>query len=101
MTREPQFLLTEDEAAQAMRLCTRTLRNARKSGQLRYILIGRAVRYTVEDLQDYVDSLRQVQQLCPPQKPPAATSKRSAKRAGAQIIPFHLRNARSTGGERL
>jgi len=35
-------LLTEDEAAQALRVCARTLRKARREGRLSYVLIGRA-----------------------------------------------------------
>lgn len=34
------ILLTESEAAEALRLCPRTLRKARKAGLLHYVLIG-------------------------------------------------------------
>lgn len=93
-----QFLFTEAEAAEALRLCTRTLRKARALGQLRYILVGRAVRYTAEDLQSWIDSLRQAA----PQCPPAPTRTRTAVRphGGATIVPFHLRN-RKPGSDRL
>jgi hypothetical protein len=86
------MLLTEPEAAERLRICTRTLRKARQSGLLHYVLIGRAVRYTVADLESYIDRLRQVQPACPPSGPTRRISKRSS-RAG-EIVPFTVRNAR-------
>jgi hypothetical protein len=47
-------LLTEPEAAEIFRLHPRTLRNARLSGQLTYVRIGRSVRYTVPDLHAFL-----------------------------------------------
>lgn len=38
------LLLTEEQAAERLSLCTKTLRKERKAGRLPYILIGRAVR---------------------------------------------------------
>lgn len=87
----PPILLTEIEAAARLRLCTRTLRKARQDGQLRYVLIGRAVRYTVADLESFVDQLRQVQPACSPAKPTRRTS--VPKRSGV-IVPFTDRNAK-------
>lgn len=85
------ILLTEPEAAERLRLCTRTLRKARHEGLLRCILIGRAVRYTVEDLESYVEQLRQVQPPCPSAQP---TRVRTVPKRGGVIIPFSERNAR-------
>lgn len=87
----PSILMTEPEAARALSLSTRTLRKARRDGLLHYVLIGRAVRYTMDDLQSYVDSLRKVQPQCPPARP-APRSTAQAK-PGGQIIPFTVRNA--------
>lgn len=86
-----QILLTESEAADRLRLSTRTLRSARRDGVLRCILIGRAVRYTVADLESFVDQLRQVQPPCPSPKP---TRARSAPKRGGVVISFSDRNAR-------
>lgn len=86
------ILLTEDEAAARMRVCAKTLRKARQAGQLHYILIGRAVRYTVADLESYVEQLRQVTPACAPAPPTRRTS--IQRRAGERvIIPFTERNA--------
>lgn len=90
MTR--QLLLTETEAAQRLSLSPRTLRKARSEGKLRYVLIGRAVRYTEDDLSTFIDSFRTVQPSCPP-KPQPTRSTRSTRRS-AQIIPFTDRNRR-------
>ena len=90
MTR--QLLLTETEAATRLSLSPRTLRKARSEGKLRYVLIGRAVRYTEDDLTTFIDSLRMVQPACPP-KPQPTRSKRSTRKS-AQIIPFTDRNRR-------
>lgn len=93
-----QLLLTEAEAAEALRLCRRTLRKARAEGLLRYILVGRAVRYTHDDLQSWIDSLRQAGPPCPAPSSPAT---RSRQRGSAQIVPFHLRKSGAAGRERL
>lgn len=95
------ILLTEAEAAQRLRLSARTLRNARNDGLLRYVLIGRSVRYTIEDLESYIDLFRQVTAPCP--KPaPASPSKRTRRgQQSAVIVPFHQRKAKAARGERL
>jgi len=83
---QPPILLTEAEAAEALRLCTRKLREARQQGILRYLLIGRAVRYTMEDLESFVATLREVQPACQPGPQP-----KTRRRGGAEIIPFSAR----------
>lgn len=101
MTTRPAFtqlLLKEPEAAAALGLCPRTLREARKAGKLRYVLIGRAVRYTPEDITAYIDSLRQVEPPCPAEV--QKRTKASSSRSG-QVIPFHRRKAVAQTDERL
>ena len=56
---EAAVLLTEAEAAARLKVCERTLRKERQAGRLSYVLIGRCVRYTPEDLQTYVQRARQ------------------------------------------
>ncbi len=80
-----QILLTETEAAERLRLCQRTLRKARAAGQLPYVLIGRSIRYTVADLESYVEALRRQSAPCPPKTAP---TRRSMKRRTGKIIPF-------------
>ncbi|WP_298290265.1 helix-turn-helix domain-containing protein [Novosphingobium sp.] len=95
MTR--QLLLTEEEAAQRLRLSPRTLRKARGQGKLHYVLIGRAVRYTEDDLTSFIDSLRTVQPACPKKPETTRNARTKGRGAGAQIIPFTERNAGRSG----
>lgn len=81
-------LLTEAEAAEALRLCTRTLRKARQEGRLTYVLIGRAVRYTMSDLDTFISEARQDNRRCEP----ATTTRRAIRRKSATIVPFSQRN---------
>ena len=78
-------LLTEPEAAEALRVCTRTLRKARQDGRLTYVLIGRSVRYTMEDLQSFIEASRQDAQPC--EKP----TRRVTARPRGKIVPFTAR----------
>ena len=80
-------LLTEAEAAQALRVCSRTLRKARKDGRLAYVLIGRAVRYTHGDLERFIESLRQ--QDDPMSKHQRPTVRRN--QPAGKIVPFSQR----------
>ena len=77
-------LLTEQEAAEALRVCTRTLRQARKDGRLTYVLIGRCVRYTMDDLESFIAVSRQ------DTMPRKRITRRAARPAG-KIIPFTAR----------
>lgn len=77
-------LLTEDEAAQALKVCTRTLRQARKDGRLTFVLIGRCVRYTMDDLENFIATSRQ--DTMPRNRVTRRTVTRQAK-----IVPFTAR----------
>lgn len=82
-----QALLTEPEAAEALRLSTRTLRKARSEGRLSYVLIGRSVRYTMDDLASFIEASRQDAQPCEKHtRRQIATRPRSGK-----IVPFTAR----------
>ncbi|MGA2585200.1 MAG: helix-turn-helix domain-containing protein [Tepidisphaeraceae bacterium] len=52
----PPLLLTELEAANALRMSRRELFRLRKSGELRFFRHGRLVGYRPKDLQEFVDS---------------------------------------------
>lgn len=82
------LLLTEEQAAAQLAVCPRTLRKARQQGDLRYVLIGRAVRYTMPDLQAYVESLSRKEEPCPKAQTPPP--RRNQRRSG-QIVPFTAR----------
>lgn len=82
-------LLTEEQAAQALKLCVSTLRKERRAGNLPYILIGRAVRYAPDDLSTFIERKRQIAVV------PTVTThkgrKASANRSKGNIVPFSAR----------
>lgn len=80
-------LLTEPEAAEALRLSTRTLRKARSEGKLTYVLIGRSVRYTAEDLASFIEASRQDAQPC--EKP--TRNQTTVRPRSGKILPFTAR----------
>lgn len=80
-------LLTEPEAAEALRLSTRTLRKARSEGRLTYVLIGRAVRYTMADLADFIEAHAMTETVANAPKP-RATAKAATS---GNIVPFSQR----------
>lgn len=87
MTNPPR-LFTEAEAAEALRLCERTLRKARQDGRLSYILVGRAVRYTSDDLEAFIARSRQDNE-CRERQP---VHRSNVGRTGtARIVPFSMR----------
>ena len=52
-------LLTEAEAAERLKVCTRTLRKARKSGQLSWVRFGRKILYDESDLAQFIERNRE------------------------------------------
>ena len=81
-------LLTELEAAEALQLSTRTLRTLRSEGRLSYVLIGRSVRYTMDDLTSFIEASRQDGQPC--EKP---TRRVTARPRNSKIVPFTARRS--------
>lgn len=82
-------LLTEAQAAEQLQLCTRTLRKARQEGKLSYVLIGRAVRYTVSDLDSFIEASRQDAAPCPK----STVRRANAPRRTGNILTFTQRRA--------
>ncbi|MEE2739780.1 helix-turn-helix domain-containing protein [Sphingobium abikonense] len=52
-------LLKEADAARWLGICPRTLRKLRQDGHIHYILIRTSIRYSLDDLQTYVERARQ------------------------------------------
>ncbi|WP_211258284.1 helix-turn-helix domain-containing protein [Sphingomonas sanxanigenens] len=86
------MLLTEDEAAERLRLCSRTLRKERHAGRLPYVLIGRAVRYTISDLESFIERARQDQPACPSTGP--KTRRIGNTTSSSKVVAFTARQAR-------
>jgi len=49
-----KFLLTPRETAAAMGICERTLYGLTKAGELPVVRIGRAVRYSMDDIRAWI-----------------------------------------------
>lgn len=56
MTLSNAPLITEPELAKFLKTSQRSIRNARQSGALSFILIGRLVRYRIEDVNVFLAS---------------------------------------------
>lgn len=50
-----RLLLSPRDAARALSICEKTLWSLTKRGKLRAIRIGRAVRYSVDDLKRWIE----------------------------------------------
>lgn len=83
-------LLTEDEAAAELHICTRTLRKARQEGRLHFVKIGRRICYTPDDLASFIDASRQ----CNAERSSAPPKPILRSRNGGKIIPFSERARR-------
>jgi len=49
-------LLTETELAGFLKVSKRSIRHARQAGALRYLLVGRAVRYRIADVDAFIET---------------------------------------------
>lgn len=88
------MLLTEDEAAARLQICGRTLRKERQAGNVRYILIGRCVRYHPDDLAQLIEIKATVDRPQPTKRSGQGGRKVSANRGGGVIVPFSERQRR-------
>ena len=82
-------LLTEAEAAEALSLCTRTLRKERNAGRLSWVQVGRKILYSPDDLRAYIDAQRRQASERKPTPRPNPQPKQ-----GGVVIPFSERMTR-------
>ena len=59
ITRSERLLVTPSQAAKLLSICERTLFSLATSGEIPRIKIGRAVRYSPKDLQQFVDERKE------------------------------------------
>lgn len=80
-------LLTELEAAELLRIHSKTLQKARQSGQLPFVRIGRCVRYMIPDLHAFIAAATVSNDM------PVPATRRALKggRSPAAIKPFTQR----------
>lgn len=50
----PCLLLTPKEAAKSLSICERTLYDLTRRGELKSVKIGRSVRYSVDELKNWI-----------------------------------------------
>ena len=93
MTPQPIALLTEDEAAERLKLCTKTLRKARQRGELSFVRFGRNVRYSESDLAQYIERSRECPSISAPARRTGNTHSRS------MVFDFEEVRARRTSAK--
>lgn len=96
MQAEKRKLYSEAEACVMLSVCEKVLRRARKDGQLRYVLIGRSIRYTMDDLDDFISKSRQEGEPC--QSTSRKTRRTTISTSRCEIVAFSdLQDARRSG----
>ncbi len=88
-------LMTEAEAARWLSVSPRTLRKLRHEGAVEFILIRTAIKYTLRDLQAYVESRRTCQSTV--EKAPRTGGCRSASPG---VLDFEALRAKRTNARR-
>jgi hypothetical protein len=88
-------LLKEAEAAARLGICARSLRTIRQRGEIDFVLIGGAIRYSLADLARFIDERRT---RCDSTKEQAAPTGGSIS-AGA-VIAFDAVRARARAAKR-
>lgn len=49
-------LLTETQAAEFLQMSERSVRKVRQAGALRFVQIGRLIRYRIDDIQGFIEN---------------------------------------------
>lgn len=88
-------LLTEAEAAARLKVCTRTLRKMRQRGEIDFVLIGGAIRYSLADLARFIDERRTRCDSTKEQAPPTGGTI-----SPGRVIAFDAVRARARAAKR-
>ena len=77
-----QTLLTEEQAAETLHVCTRTMRRLRKRGEIRYVAItSRTILYRPEDIAAFVEQRATIEDTTP-----SIRSRPNRKRANEPVV---------------
>ncbi|WP_419880303.1 helix-turn-helix domain-containing protein [Novosphingobium silvae] len=87
--------MTEVEAAKWLAICPRTLRTLRQEGKVTYVQMKSGIRYTLDDLQAFVESQRTCRSTAA--KVPRTSGCRSPSPG---VLDFEAVRARRTRGRR-
>ncbi|MBN3537801.1 helix-turn-helix domain-containing protein [Sphingomonas pseudosanguinis] len=92
-------LLTPEQAAHRLSVCTKTLRRLRQDGHIRYVAItDRKIRYRPEDCDDYVASRARKAPECPSTK--RVNRRTSTTTSSSKVVDFTARRAQRPSGRR-
>ncbi|WP_294243183.1 helix-turn-helix domain-containing protein [uncultured Sphingomonas sp.] len=92
-------LLTPDQAAHRLSVCTKTLRRLRQDGHIRYVAItDRKIRYRPEDCDDYVASRARKAPECPSTS--RKTRRISTSTSSSKVVDFTARQAQRASEQR-
>ncbi|WP_425335991.1 helix-turn-helix domain-containing protein [Sphingomonas kaistensis] len=84
-------LLKESQAADRLAIAERTLRKIRGEGRISFVLIGRSVRYSLSDLDAFIQSCRGKVARCPSTSRKAART--STSTSSEMVVAFTARRA--------
>lgn len=88
-------LLTPDEAAQRLRVCTKTLRRLRQAGAIRYVAVTkRKIFYRPEDCAAFIEQRATVSE--PVERP--RNNAKPNRRRGGNVVSFTARRRERLGG---
>lgn len=91
------LLLTEEEAAEQLKLCARTLRRERQAGRIRYVaLAGRRIAYRPEDCLAYIES--RLRLATPSERIPRPKA-RPGRGEDANVLSFTARREARLAGQ--
>ncbi|WP_430459106.1 helix-turn-helix domain-containing protein [Sphingomonas parapaucimobilis] len=92
-------LLSPQEAAKRLSVCTKTLRRLRQGGHIRYVAItDRKIRYRPEDCDDFVASRARKAPECPSTS--RKTRRISTLTSSSKVVDFTARQAQRASERR-
>ncbi|WP_081504249.1 helix-turn-helix domain-containing protein [Sphingomonas sp. PAMC 26621] len=92
-------LLTPEEAAARIHVCTKTLRQLRRDGHIRYIAISdRVIRYRPEDCDDFIEGRVRKAPEC--QSTSRKTRRTSNSTSSGKVVAFSERQAAKANAQR-
>ncbi|WP_428480375.1 helix-turn-helix domain-containing protein [Sphingomonas beigongshangi] len=92
-------LLTPEEAAKRLHVCTKTLRRLRTNGQIRYVAItDRKILYRPEDCDDFVAACARKAPECPSTS--RKTRRISTSTSSGKVVAFTARRAQRPSAPR-
>lgn len=88
-------MLTEQQAADALHVCTRTLRRLRQEGAIRFVAVTpRTIRYRIEDIEAFIENHSKVHHIPAPR---TATRINRKRKGEPVIVSFTERRAQRRG----